>query len=95
MVGNNEASINTAFKCFSFEIILTEDGILHYKEVIALFFEFKRKIEEEWLAESEVLDVWQEEKILSNFKYDIYTARPANEHVCEIAEAMIMYKNIS
>ena len=52
LVGYNEKNINTAFKCFSFEITLTEDGILHYKEVIALFFEFKRKIEEDWLTES-------------------------------------------
>ena len=59
--------------------MLTDEGLRDYKKVIALIFEFKRKIEEEWLANRKVLNVWQEEKTVSNVKYDVYSVRPADE----------------
>ena len=39
--------------------------------------------------------MWQEEKIVSNLKYQVYTARPADEHVHEIADAMIWCNDVS
>ena len=40
----------TAFRLFSMEIELSESGLLNFREVIALVFEYLRKIKEEWLA---------------------------------------------
>ena len=74
---------------------LTDDGLQNYQKVLALFFEFQRKIKEEWLADGRVLDVWQEEKTVSNLIYDVYPVRPAEEHVLDIANAMIWCKDIS
>ena len=41
--------LKTAFRMFTFEIDLTETGLLNYKEVIALVFEYLRKVKLEWL----------------------------------------------
>ena len=58
MDSDDVLSISTAFKCINLQITLTEEGLQNYKKVLALLFEFRRKIEEEWLAEGKVLDVW-------------------------------------
>ena len=52
-------------------------------------------MQEEWLAEGKPLDVWLEQKIVSNLKYDVYKARPAEEHVTEISNAMVWCKDVS
>ena len=88
-------SIATAFKCISLEIYLTDTGLINYKKVLALVFEFKKKIEQEWLADGKPLDVWQEEMTVSKLKYQVYTARPADEHVSEIADAMLWCNDVS
>ena len=85
MCSDDVASIKTAFKCINIEITLTEDGIQNYLKVLAIFFEYKRKLLEEWLADGKGLDVWQEEKTVSNLKWDVYPVRPADEHVLEIS----------
>ena len=58
MDSDDVISISTVFKCVNLQITLTEEGLQNYKKVLALLFEFRRKIEEEWLAEGKVLDVW-------------------------------------
>ena len=58
MCSDDVASIKTAFKCINIEITLTEDGIQNYLKVLAIFFEYKRKLLEEWLPDGKVLDVW-------------------------------------
>ena len=50
---------------FTFEIDLTETGAQNYREVIALVFEYLRKVKEEWLADGQTLDLFDEVKILS------------------------------
>ena len=42
-----------------------------------------------------MLDVWSEEKTVSNLIYDVYPVRSAEEHVLEIANAMIWCKDVS
>ena len=43
--------MKTAFRLFMVDIELTETGLLCYREVIALVFEYFRKVKEEWLAD--------------------------------------------
>ena len=85
------ASISSAFKIINVEMTLTETGLQSYRKVIALLFEYKKKLEG-WLLEGKALDVWLEEKTVSNLKYDVYSSRPADEHVCEISQAMLSFK---
>ena len=85
LFADDVACILTPFRLINFTIMLTEDGLQNVKKVITLFFEYIRKLEEEWLANGEILEVWQEEKTVSNLKYDVYSVRPADEHVPEIS----------
>ena len=94
MDSDDVQSISTAFKCVDLGLTLTEEGLKNYGKVLALVFEFIRKLKEEWLQEGEVLDVWQEEQTVSNLKYDIYTAQSADDHVCEVSQAMIWCDDI-
>ena len=75
--------------------MLTEDGLQNVKKVVALIFEYLRKLQEEWLAEGEILNVWQEQKTVSNLQYDVYPVRPAEEHVPEISVAMMFCNDIT
>ena len=85
IAADDVANILTPFRLINFSITLTADGLKNVKKVIALFFEYMRKLQEEWLAKDEILDVWQEQKTVSNLQYDVYNVRPAEEHVPEIS----------
>ena len=43
--------LKTAFKLFTVEIELTESGLVAYQEVIAIIFEYLRKVKDEWLVD--------------------------------------------
>ena len=47
------SEIKTAFKFYTFELSLTEKGLKNYKIVLALVFEYIRKVRDEWLYEED------------------------------------------
>ena len=57
--------LKSAFKMFTVEFELTETGMLAYRELIALMFEYFRKIKDEWLEGDKSLDLFEEHKIIS------------------------------
>ena len=57
--------MKTAFKLFTVEIELTESGLLAYQEVIAIIFEYLRKVKDEWLVDGQTLDLLEEYKTMS------------------------------
>ena len=95
VTADDVCSILTPFRLISFQLLLTEEGIQNIEKVLAVFFEYKRKLEEEWLADGKVLDYWQEEKTVSNLKYDVCSVRPAEEHALEVSQAMLWCDDVS
>ena len=65
--------LKSAFKMFTVEFELTETGMLAYRELIALMFEYFRKVKDEWLEGDKPLDLFEEHKIISQLSYDIFT----------------------
>ena len=88
-------SCKTSFRIINLEITLTDEGMQNHKKVLALFFEYMNKIEREWLARGKTLNIWKEEQMVSKIKYDVYSSRPADEHLLEISQAMIWCDDIT
>ena len=64
---------SSCYKFFTIEIELTEKGMKNYQKVIALFFEYLRKVKEEWLANEQTIDFFNEMKLISNMDYDVFS----------------------
>ena len=57
--------LKSAFRLFTVEVDVTESGILAYQEVIAIVFEYFRKLRDEWLSNGSSLDFFDEYKVIS------------------------------
>lgn len=79
----------TAFRLFSFDIELTENGMLCFREVLALVFEYLRKVKDEWLAKGQSLAFFDEFKLMSQLSHDVYTVPDQEENTCRLAELMV------
>ena len=55
--------LQTSFRFISFELELTEFGLKNYKQVLALVFEYIRKIKDEWIPNG--IDLFEEMKTVS------------------------------
>ena len=64
--------LKSAFRFFTIEIDVTESGILAFKEVIAIVFEYFRKLRDEWLNNGNTLYLFDEHKTVSQLSYDIF-----------------------
>ena len=71
--------IKTAFRIISIEIDLTEKGITNYKKVIALVIEFFKVASEEWLADGQSIDLFNECKTIAKLSYNIYNVPEQEE----------------
>ena len=67
---------------------LTDHGLKNSKKVLALFFEYIRKVKDEWLANGQTLDLFNETKLMSQLNYDVYTPPDQEENTCMLAQAM-------
>ena len=81
--------LKSAFRILTLEFELTETGVLAYREVIALVFEYLRIVRDEWLANDETLSLFEEYRTISQLSYDIYTVPDAEENVCYLAGLMV------
>ena len=57
--------LKSAFRLFTVEVDVTESGIIAYQEVIAIVFEYFRKLRDEWLSDGNTLDLFDEYKTVS------------------------------
>ena len=48
---DDNQAIKTAFKLLSFELTLTDTGMKAFREILAIVFEYLRRVTEEWLAD--------------------------------------------
>ena len=46
----------------------------NYQKVAALYFEYLRQVKEEWLADGQTLELFNEMKLISNMDYEVFTA---------------------
>ena len=83
----------SVFRLFTVEIDVTESGMLAYQEVIALVFEYFRKLKDEWLDNGNTLDLFDEYKTVSQLSYDIFEVYDKEEYTCYLAETMLNIHN--
>ena len=81
---------------FILEWELTEEGVKNYKKVLALTFEYLNIISEQWLANGQPLDLFNEIKLVGDVSFDCFEQIPDPEtHVCELAQALIYCSDIT
>ena len=48
---DDNQAMKTAFKLLSLELTLTDTGMKAFREILAIVFEYLRRVTEEWLAD--------------------------------------------
>ena len=87
---DDNREIKTAFKLLTLELTLTDTGMKAFREILAIVFEYLRKVTEEWLADGQTLDLFDEYRTLSKLSYDIYTVPEyMDDHVNLLAENLL------
>ena len=86
---DENALLKTSFRLFTVEFDLTEAGVLAYREVLALIFEYFRKVSEEWLDKNETLALFEEYRTISKLSYDVFDIQDREEYTCALAENML------
>ena len=67
--------------------------MIAYREVLALIFEYFRKVKDEWLDNNQTLDLFEEYRTISKLKYDVFDVQDKEEYTCYLAENMLnIYK---
>ena len=77
----------TAFKLLMFDFTLTETGMKDYKKVLAIIFEYIRKVREEWLSAG--IPLFEEMSTISKLDYDIYHPSESEAVTSLLSDAMI------
>ena len=62
---DENAILKTCFRLFTVEFEMTENGVIAFREVIALVFEYFRKVRDEWLVNDEPLTLFEEYRTMS------------------------------
>ena len=87
---DDNQAMKTAFKLLSLELTLTDTGMKAFREILAIVFEYLRRVTEEWLADGQTLDLFDEYRTLSKLSYDIYTVPEyMDDHVNLLAENLL------
>ena len=85
----NDDHLITYFKLLTIQISLTEEGLLKYKEVIAIFYEYVQTILKS-IEKDLTINFFKELKELHDQDYQLYNIIDGpEEHVCNIASAIL------
>ena len=63
--------------------------------MLALVFEYLRKVREEWLADGQEILFFKEMQTISNLAWNMYVAPDNQEHACSLSQAMIHTQDLS
>ena len=64
--------IRTAMCFLTMEFVLTHTGLENYQKVLAIIFEYLRKIKEEWMPNGEEIQFFKELQTINNLSWSIY-----------------------
>ena len=85
--------IQTPMRFITVELTLTDTGLENYQKVLALVFEYLRKVREEWLADGQEILFFKEMQTISNLAWNMYVIPEKLEHACGLSQAMIHIKD--
>ena len=87
--------LRTAMRFMTVELVLTQTGLQNYEKVLAITFEYLRKVREEWLPEGEEILFFKEQQKVGNFSWNVYQEQDTEELLDKLSQTMIHSKDPS
>ena len=85
--------MRTAMRFLTMEFVLTHTGIESYEKVLAIIFEYLRKVREEWMPNGEEIQFFKELQNIINLSWNVYQQPDTEELLDLLSQAMIHTKD--